>query len=352
MIYLQLFLSFFQIGLFSFGGGYAAMPLIQAQIVTNHGWLSMSEFTDLVTIAEMTPGPIGLNCATFAGMRVAGIMGSVISMLGMLMPTFTICALAAVFFQKFKDSKVLKDIMLGVRPTALGIIFAVMITLSLTNYTLGGAFSLRALAVGILALVLLTGKLRPNAKETFAYFARQGVTVKVISGDNPATVSQIAQQAGIPGSECYIDAATLDTPEKIREAALHYTVFGRVTPQQKKDLVAALQKKKHVVAMTGDGVNDLLAMKQANCSIAMASGAEAASSLSSGFLRHAWRGSRGKKGHQQYPAVRQPVSGEKHFLLLSLSHHPVYRLALSSGAHPPDGDLLSGHRCSLLCADL
>lgn len=143
------------------------------------------------------------------------------------------------------------------------------------------AGKLDASLVTPLALVLLTGKLRPKAKETFAYFARQGVAVKVISGDNPATVSQIAQQAGIPGSECYIDAATLDTPEKIREAALHYTVFGRVTPQQKKDLVAALQKKKHVVAMTGDGVNDLLAMKQANCSIAMASGAEAASSLSS-----------------------------------------------------------------------
>ena len=143
------------------------------------------------------------------------------------------------------------------------------------------AGKLNASLVTPLALVLLTGKLRPNAKETFDYFARQGVTVKVISGDNPATVSQIAQQAGIPGSECYIDAATLDTPEKLRDAALHYTVFGRVTPQQKKDLVAALQKKKHVVAMTGDGVNDLLAMKQANCSIAMASGAEAASSLSS-----------------------------------------------------------------------
>ena len=143
------------------------------------------------------------------------------------------------------------------------------------------AGKLDASLVTPLALVLLTGKLRPKAKETFAYFAQQGVTVKVISGDNPATVSQIAQQAGIPGSECYIDAATLDTPEKLREAALHYTVFGRVTPQQKKDLVAALQKKKHVVAMTGDGVNDLLAMKQANCSIAMASGAEAASSLSS-----------------------------------------------------------------------
>ena len=129
-----------------------------------------------------------------------------------------------------------------------------------------------------IALILLTGKLRPNAKETFAYFAQQGVTVKVISGDNPATVSQIAQQAGIPGSEQYIDASTLATPEAIREAAVKYTVFGRVTPQQKKELVAALQKKKHTVAMTGDGVNDLLAMKQANCAIAMASGAEAASS--------------------------------------------------------------------------
>ena len=132
-----------------------------------------------------------------------------------------------------------------------------------------------------IALVLLTGKLRPNAKETFAYFAQQGVTVKVISGDNPATVSMIAQQAGIPGSEQYVDASTLETPEQLREAAVRYTVFGRVTPQQKKDLIEALQKKKHTVAMTGDGVNDLLAMKQADCAIAMASGAQAASQLAS-----------------------------------------------------------------------
>lgn len=132
-----------------------------------------------------------------------------------------------------------------------------------------------------LALVLLTGKLRPNAKETFAYFTQQGVTVKVISGDNPATVSMIAQQAGIPDSDRYVDAATLETPEQLREAALKYTVFGRVTPQQKKGLIEALQKKKHTVAMTGDGVNDLLAMKQADCAVAMASGAEAASQLAS-----------------------------------------------------------------------
>ena len=132
-----------------------------------------------------------------------------------------------------------------------------------------------------MALALLTGKLRPNAKETFAYFAQQGVTVKVISGDNPATVSMIAQQAGIPDSDRYVDAATLETPEQLREAALKYTVFGRVTPQQKKSLIEALQKKKHTVAMTGDGVNDLLAMKQADCAVAMASGAEAASQLAS-----------------------------------------------------------------------
>ena len=132
-----------------------------------------------------------------------------------------------------------------------------------------------------MALALLIGKLRPNAKETFAYFAQQGVTVKVISGDNPATVSMIAQQAGIPDSDRYVDAATLETPEQLREAALKYTVFGRVTPQQKKGLIEALQKKKHTVAMTGDGVNDLLAMKQADCAVAMASGAEAASQLAS-----------------------------------------------------------------------
>lgn len=132
-----------------------------------------------------------------------------------------------------------------------------------------------------MALALLTGKLRPNAKETFAYFAQQGVTVKVISGDNPATVSMIAQQAGIPDSDRYVDASTLETPEQLREAAVKYTVFGRVTPQQKKGLIEALQKKKHTVAMTGDGVNDLLAMKQADCAVAMASGAEAASQLAS-----------------------------------------------------------------------
>ena len=131
-----------------------------------------------------------------------------------------------------------------------------------------------------LALILLNSPLRPGAKETFAYFAQQGVSIRVISGDNPATASRIALDAGIPGAENYIDASTLQTDADFRKAA-DCTVFGRVTPEQKKKLVAALQKKGHTVAMTGDGVNDLLAMKQADCSIAMASGARAASQLAS-----------------------------------------------------------------------
>ena len=131
-----------------------------------------------------------------------------------------------------------------------------------------------------LALILLNSPLRPGAKETFAYFAQQGVSIRVISGDSPATASRIALDAGIPGAENYIDASTLQTDADFRKAA-DCTVFGRVTPEQKKKLVAALQKQGHTVAMTGDGVNDLLAMKQADCSIAMASGAQAASQLAS-----------------------------------------------------------------------
>lgn len=151
---LQLFWSFCQIGYTSFGG-MSMVPLINDEMVS-HGWMTASEVSDIVAIAEMTPGPIGLNCATFAGMRVAGIIGSVIAMLGMLMPTFTLCAAAAVFFEKFKQSKVLKDIMVGVRPTALGIIFAVMISLSMTNYLVAGAVSIRAVAIGVVAMFLLT----------------------------------------------------------------------------------------------------------------------------------------------------------------------------------------------------
>lgn len=127
-----------------------------------------------------------------------------------------------------------------------------------------------------LGFVALANPIRENAVKTFEYFKSQGVAIKVISGDNPRTVSRIAIQAGIESAESFVDAATLDTEDKIADAVNKYTVFGRVTPKQKKQLVKALQAKGHTVAMTGDGVNDILAMKDADCSVAMASGSEAA----------------------------------------------------------------------------
>ena len=128
-----------------------------------------------------------------------------------------------------------------------------------------------------LGYILLANPIRDAAKETFQYFAEQGVEVKVISGDNPVTVSEIAKKAGIRHAEKQVDAATLKTAEAVRKAAKKYTVFGRVTPEQKRLLVQALKEQGKTVAMTGDGVNDILALKDADCSIAMASGSEAAS---------------------------------------------------------------------------
>ena len=126
------------------------------------------------------------------------------------------------------------------------------------------------------AYIVLSNPIRKNAQETFKYFKEQGVTIKVISGDNPLTVSEVAKKAGIDGAETYIDARNLSTEEEIENAIMNYTVFGRVTPEQKRKFVSALQKNGKTVAMTGDGVNDVLALKDADCSIAMASGSDAA----------------------------------------------------------------------------
>lgn len=131
-------------------------------------------------------------------------------------------------------------------------------------------------SIAPLALATLANPIRESAKQTFAYFKEQDVTVKVISGDNPAAVAEVARQAGIENADRFIDASTLLSDEQLARAAQTYTVFGRVTPKQKQLLVRALQSAGHTVAMTGDGVNDILAMKDADCSVAMASGSEAA----------------------------------------------------------------------------
>lgn len=131
-----------------------------------------------------------------------------------------------------------------------------------------------------LAYVLLSNPIRKEAPDTFAYFAEQGVEVKVISGDNPLTVSEAAKKACVAGAERYVDAATLKTEEDMAKAMKEYTVFGRVTPEQKRKFVQVLKSQGRTVAMTGDGVNDVLALKDADCSVAMASGSEAAAQAS------------------------------------------------------------------------
>ena len=131
-----------------------------------------------------------------------------------------------------------------------------------------------------ISLILLSNKIRAEAPDTFKYFAEQGVAIKVISGDNAMAVSEVAKRAGIRGAERYVDARTLETDEDIAAAVEKYTVFGRVTPDQKRRFVRALKAAGHTVAMTGDGVNDVLALKEADCSIAMASGSDAASQVS------------------------------------------------------------------------
>lgn len=131
-----------------------------------------------------------------------------------------------------------------------------------------------------MALILLSNPIRKEAMKTFQYFAKQDVEIKVISGDHPITVSKIAEKAGIQNASHYIDASTLKTEEEMSQAILNYTVFGRVTPNQKRSFVRALKKAGHTVAMTGDGVNDVLALKDSDCSIAMASGSDVASQAS------------------------------------------------------------------------
>ncbi|MDD2958601.1 MAG: chromate transporter [Lachnospiraceae bacterium] len=138
MIYLQLFLSFLQVGMFSIGGGYAAMPLIQKQVAETHTWLTMSEFTDLITIAEMTPGPIAVNSATFVGIRIAGIPGAVIATLGCILPSCFIVSLLAYIYYRYRGVSTLQNVLSSLRPAVVALIAAA--------------------GLSILQLVLLQGK--------------------------------------------------------------------------------------------------------------------------------------------------------------------------------------------------
>lgn len=159
MIYLQLFLSFLQIGLFSFGGGYAAMPLIQDQVVTAHGWLSMPEFTDLITISQMTPGPIAINSATFVGMKIAGVPGAIAATVGCVSPSCIIVTLLARLYLKYRDMSLLQGILGSLRPAVVAMVAAAGISILITAFwggdQIGSLESTRWWMVGIFALCVL-----------------------------------------------------------------------------------------------------------------------------------------------------------------------------------------------------
>ena len=153
MVLIKLFWSFLKIGFTSFGG-LSMIPLITSE-VTQNGWMTVLEVSDIVAIAEMTPGPLGLNSATFAGIKAAGIPGAIAANLGVLMPTFTLCAVAAIFFEKFKQSSLMQKIMTGVRPACVGLIAGVITSLSLTNYVIDSSVNIPAIGIGLLDLALL-----------------------------------------------------------------------------------------------------------------------------------------------------------------------------------------------------
>lgn len=131
MIYLQMFFAYFQIGLFSFGGGYAAMPLIQSLIVEQRGWLTMSEYSDLVTIAEMTPGPIAVNSATFVGQKMAGIMGAIVCTAGCVLPSIIIVLILAWAYTKFRQMKSVQTVLQELRPAVVAMIAGAALTILL-----------------------------------------------------------------------------------------------------------------------------------------------------------------------------------------------------------------------------
>ena len=158
MIYLQLFWSFLQIGLFSFGGGYAALPLIQGQIVGRHGWLSMAEFTDLITISQMTPGPIAINSATFVGIKIAGLAGAAAATAGCILPSCVIVTLIARLYLKYRNLAVLQGVLGSLRPAVVAMIASAgisvlatafwgeaIVAFAATNWVMVGIFALSVL---------------------------------------------------------------------------------------------------------------------------------------------------------------------------------------------------------------
>lgn len=179
MVLLKLFWSFLLIGFGSFGG-LSMIPQISNEVLSN-GWMTAEQVTDIVAIAEMTPGPLGLNCASFAGMQAAGIPGAIAANLGVLTPSVTLCAAATVFFHKFRGSRVMQWILVGVRPVCLGMVAGVLISLSVSNYWSGSALNLTGLVIGAVDLYLLM-KRKAGIPSVLVFSAAAGLALFGVLG--------------------------------------------------------------------------------------------------------------------------------------------------------------------------
>lgn len=154
MIYLQLFWSFFQIGLFSFGGGLAALPLIQNQVVDIHGWLTLSEFADLISISEMTPGPIAINSATFVGTQIAGLRGALIATFGSILPACLIVSLLAWLYARYKEVTVIKGVLAGLRPTVVALILSAGLSILALSFLGQDRFTGNLMSLDFIAVII------------------------------------------------------------------------------------------------------------------------------------------------------------------------------------------------------
>ena len=186
MIYLQLFLSFLQIGMFSFGGGYAAMPLIQGQVVTLHGWLTMSEFTDLITISQMTPGPIAVNSATFVGMKIAGIPGAVVATAGCILPSSIIVTILARLYLKYRNLDLLQGVLKSLRPAVVAMIASAGILIlkdafwgSGESMSFAGTEWSMVMIFGICVLLLQKKKMNPIWVMVLAGVMKVGISMMI-----------------------------------------------------------------------------------------------------------------------------------------------------------------------------
>ena len=155
MIYPQLFLSFLQIGAFSFGGGYAAMPLIQSQVVEHHKWLSMSEFTDLITISQMTPGPIAVNSATFVGIKVAGTLGAIVATIGCILPSCILVTLLAKLYLRYRKMELLQDILKMLRPAVVALIASAGVSIMVSAFWPEGMVELKKTQMDMVVIFIV-----------------------------------------------------------------------------------------------------------------------------------------------------------------------------------------------------